>query len=190
VYLCAIATAFFVALVFAMGGNVVQVVFTNKWAPALPLLYVYAGAISIGFYTPIIGALLNATGRPQLLFKLSCLWVALAWIAVPLTTPRWGITGYAFGYCLHVVLGNVLMLALTPRLVPHARLASRFGGPLLAGIGVYLVGKYVCASWAVTPVSFVAAVLLMLAVHAAILGLIDRRRLIESFSLLPPDSAL
>jgi hypothetical protein len=29
-----------------------------------------------------------------------------------------------------------------------------------------------------------------LAVHAAILGLVDRRRLIESFSLLPPDTAL
>lgn len=190
VYLCASATAFFVALLLSMGGNLVHVVFTDKWAPALPLLYVYAGAISVGFYTPIVAAVLNATGRPQLLFRLSCIWVALVWIAVPLTTPRWGINGYAYGYCLHVVVGNLLMLALTPRLVPHARLLSRFVGPILGGLGVYFVGKYACASWAMTPSSFIAAVGLLLAVHAAILGMVDRRRLIQSFSLLPPDTTL
>jgi O-antigen/teichoic acid export membrane protein len=190
VYLCAVAAAFFVALVFAMGGNIVHVIFTNKWAPALPALYVYAAAISIGFYTPIIGALLNATGRPQLLFRLSCIWVALAWIGVFIATPRWGMMGYAFGYCFHVIVGNVLMFTLTPRLVPHSRVFRRLPGPLLGGVGVYLTGKYVCASWAQTPATFVGAVLLLLAVHAAILGLIDRRKLIQSFSLLPADTAL
>ncbi|MDF3064706.1 MAG: undecaprenyl-diphospho-oligosaccharide flippase [Polyangiaceae bacterium] len=190
VYLCAIATAFFVALVFSMGSNVVHVVFTDKWAAALPILYVYAGVISIGFYTPIIAALLNATGRPQLLFRLSCIWVALAWVGVALATPRWGIDGYAYGYCLHVLVGNILMLSLTPRLVPHARLASRFKGPVLGGIGVYLVGKYALASWAMTPLTFISAVVALLAVHAAVLALVDRRRLFESFSLLPPDTAL
>lgn len=190
VYLCAVATAFFVALVFAMGGNIVHVVFTNKWAPALPLLHVYAAAISIGFYTPIIGALLNATGRPHILFRASCFWVALAWIGVFIATPRWGTMGYAFGYCFHVIVGNVLMFFLTPHLVPQARVFSRLPGPVLGGISVYLVAKYFCVSWAQTPLTFVAAVLLLVAVHAAVLGLIDRKRLVQSFSLLPSDASI
>jgi O-antigen/teichoic acid export membrane protein len=190
VYLCATATAFFVALLFGMGNNVVHVVFTNKWSAGLPLLYVYAGAISIGFYTPIIGALLNASGRPQLLFRLSCLWVSLAWAAVLYTTPRWGMMGYALGYCLHVVAGNMLMFALTPRLVPHSHVFRRLPAPLLGGVCVYLVGKWVCSPWAHTPVTLTLAIVLLVATHGGLLLLIDRRRFLESFSLLPANSVL
>jgi O-antigen/teichoic acid export membrane protein len=190
VHLSAIATAFFVALVFSMGGRIVHVVFTDKWQPALPLLYIYAATISIGFYTPIVGALLNATGRPGLLFKLSCIWVALACLVVPLTTPRWGVQGYAFGYCFHVIVGNVLMLTLTPQLVPHSHLLRRFIGPVLGGIATYLAGRFLCADWADTTLRFIGAVLFMLLVHALVLAAVDRRRLIQAFSLLPAESTL
>jgi O-antigen/teichoic acid export membrane protein len=190
VHLCAIVTAFFVALSLSMGANLIHVVFTDKWMPALPLLYIYAGAISVGFYPPLIGAVLNATGRPALLFRLSCIWVVLAWLVVPFTTPHWGAQGYAFGYCFHVVVGSVLMLALTPRLVPHARLLRRFVGPALGGAAVYLVGRYGFRGWAITPLRFIGAVLLLLLLHLAVLVVIDRRSLRDSLSLLPKDSVL
>jgi O-antigen/teichoic acid export membrane protein len=190
VHLCAIATAFFVALFFSMGADVIHVVFTDKWLAALPLLHVYAGAISIGFYAPIVGAVLNATGRPGLLFRFSCLWVVVAWAVVPLTTPRWGTLGYAYGYSVHVVLGNLLMLALTPRLVPHARLARRFAGPIMAGCLVYLAGHFLFSGWTTTPVRFVLAVLMLLAVHLGSLALVDLRGVRASLSLLPEDAVV
>jgi O-antigen/teichoic acid export membrane protein len=190
VHLCAIVTAFFVALFFSMGENVIHIVFTDKWLPALPLLHVYAGAISIGFYTPLMGAVLNATGRPGLLFRLSCLWVALAWAAVPLTTPRWGIQGYTYGYCLHVVAGNVMMLALTPRLVPHARIFSRLVSPAVAGVLVFVVGRYSLSTWANSGPRFIAAILGLVVVHLGTLGLLDLRGTLKSLSLLPDDATL
>ncbi len=190
VHLCAMATAYFVALVFALGPNLVHVVFTDKWLSALPLLYIYAGAISIGFYTPVIGAFLNATGRPGLLLRLACIWVTLAWVVVPFTTPRWGIQGYALGYCFHVVFGNLLMLGLTPRLVPHARLLSRLIGPACGGLASYAVGRYFCASWATSTWSFIAAVLMLLVVHGLVLLAFDRKRLFHAFSLVPAGSRL
>jgi O-antigen/teichoic acid export membrane protein len=190
VHLCAIATAFFVGLAFSMGANVIHVVFTDKWMPALPLLYIYAGAISIGFYTPLIGAALNGTGRPGLLLRLSCVWVALAWIVVPFTTPRWGVQGYAYGYCFHVIFGNLLMLALTPRLLPHARLLRRFMGPICGGVLVYLAGHYYLSRWASTPWRFVAAVGALVLLHLGFLLVVDYRGVRSSLSLLPKDSEL
>jgi O-antigen/teichoic acid export membrane protein len=190
VHLCAIATAFFVGLAFSMGANVIHVVFTDKWMPALPLLYIYAGAISIGFYTPVISAALNATGRPGLLLRLACIWVALAWIVVPLTTPRWGVQGYAYGYCFHVVLGNIMMMALTPRLVPHARLFRRLVGPACGGVLVYLTGHFCLTDWAMTPWRFAAAVAALLLLHVGFLLLVDFRGVRSSLSLLPKDSEL
>jgi UDP-N-acetylmuramyl pentapeptide phosphotransferase/UDP-N-acetylglucosamine-1-phosphate transferase len=98
--------------------------------------------------------------------------------------------GYAYGYCFHVIVGNLLMFSLTPGLVPHSHVFRRLPGPLIGGVGVYFVAKYACSSWAQTPATFIGAVVLLLAVHAAILGILDRRRLIQSFSLLPADTAL
>jgi O-antigen/teichoic acid export membrane protein len=190
VHLCAIATAFFVALFFSMGANVIHLVFSDKWLPALPLLYIYSGTIAIGFYAPIIGAVLNATGRPGLLFRLSCIWVALAWAAVPLTTARWGLTGYAYGYCIHVVFGNILMLALTPRLVPHARLLRRFVGPICVGLVVYAAGRFVFSGWATTGVRFLASLLALVLLHLGLLLLLDRRGIRDALSLLPKEAVL
>ncbi len=190
VHLCAIATAFFVALLLGMGSNVVHVVFTDKWQPALPLLHVYAAVIAIGFYTPLMAALLNATGRPGLLFRLSCVWVAIAWITVPLTTPRWGIQGYVYGYCLHVVLGNFMLLALTPKLVPYARIYRRFIGPAAAGALTYCVARFVLSSWGGDVPRFIASVVLLVIVHLGSLAVLDFRGIRRSLTLLPDDASV
>ena len=43
IQICAMGTLFFVGLVFGLGPNIVGVVYTDKWLPALPLFYVSHG---------------------------------------------------------------------------------------------------------------------------------------------------
>jgi O-antigen/teichoic acid export membrane protein len=169
VQLCSAFTAFFVALFWGMGAQVTHVVFGDKWLPALPLLRVYASAISLGFFVPLVAAALDATGRPQLLLRLSIFWTALNWVIVPLTTPRWGMLGFSMGYVVHVVVGNLAALILTSRIIPHTRLLRRVWSPILAGVGVYLLGRYV----------------LLAAFHLAILFGVDRRGSTEALSMVP-----
>ena len=185
VQLCAAFTAYFVALFLGMGSQVIEVVFGLKWLAALPLLMVYSGAIAIGFLSPLVGAVLDATGRPQLVLRLALFWTGLNWIVVPLTTARWGTLGFAVGYSVHVVVGNLVIIALASRLIPHARLLRRMWSPALAGVVVYLAARFVLAAQAVDGLHFVLSAGLLLAVHAAALFLFDRRGILDALRIVP-----
>jgi O-antigen/teichoic acid export membrane protein len=185
VQLCAAFTAYFVALFMGMGSEVITVVFGPKWIAALPLLLVYTGAIAIGFLAPLVGAVLDATGRPQLVLRLALFWTALNWIVVPFTTARWGTIGFALGYSVHVVVGNLVIIALASRLIPHARLLRRLWSPALAGIGVYLLARYVLAARAVDGIHFILSAASLAAVHVAALFLLDRRGILDALKIVP-----
>jgi PST family polysaccharide transporter len=184
VHLCAAFTAFFVALFFGMGSQLIVVIYGGKWLPALPVLHVYAAAISVGFLAPLVGAVLDSTGRPQVLFRLAICWTALNWIVVPITTPMWGMMGFAVGYCVHVVVGNLVLIGVADRLVPHARLLRRFVVPAIAGCATFLVAR-LCANWVGSLLTLLPALLLLAATHVVTLLLLGKRGLKEALSLIP-----
>jgi PST family polysaccharide transporter len=185
VQLCAMFTSYIVALFLGMGSRVIEIVFGPKWLPALPLLHVYSGAIAIGFIAPLFAAVLESTGRPRLLLRLALFWTFVNWIIVPLTTPRWGMLGFSLGYSVHVVVGNLLIIALTSRLVPHARLFRRLWCPALSGALVYLLGRYVFADRATDALRFIGSASLLLAAHAAALLGLDRRGTLDALKIVP-----
>lgn len=185
VQLCASFTAFFVALFFGMGERVIAIVFSEKWIPALGLLHIYSGAIAIGFLAPLVGAVLDSTGRPRLVLRLSVCWTALNWVVVPLVGARWGAVGFAFAYCTHVVLGNLVVIALTSRLIPHARLLRRLWSPALGGAVVYGLAKYVFAARVDGALEFAGAIVALVLAHAASLLILDRRGVIDACMLVP-----
>ncbi|MET0592095.1 MAG: oligosaccharide flippase family protein [Polyangiaceae bacterium] len=185
VQLCASFTAFFVALFLGMGEKVITIVFSEKWMPALVPLYIYSCAIAVGFLTPLVVAVLESTGRPRLALRLSLCWTALNWVIVPIVGARWGTVGFALAYCAHVVLGNLFVMALTSRLIPHARLLRRLWSPALGGCVVYGLARYVFAPRMDGGVEFVGAVVALVLAHAASLLILDRRGFIDACMLVP-----
>jgi len=185
VQLCAAFTAYIVALFLGMGPAVITTIFGDKWLAALPLLRIYSGAIAIGFLAPLVGAVLDSTGRPRLVLRLALFWTVLNWIVVPLTTPRWGAIGFAAGYSVHVVVGNLLIVALASRLVPHTRLLRRVWSPLLSGTLSYFLARYVFAARATDALHFVGYAGLLLVAYAVVLLAVDRRGILDAFKIVP-----
>lgn len=183
--LCAIVTAFLVALFWAMGANLAHVVYGDKWLPAIPMLHAYATAIAFGFLTPLAAPVLDATGRPQIVLKLSIFSTAASWLLVLFCTPRWGIMGFAVGYAVHVVLGNLILIVAIPKLIPHARLFRRIWAPIVAGTCVYLVARYALASVANDVVTLLGAVLALIVVHLGVHFVIDREGIGHALALVP-----
>ena len=124
IQICAMGTLFFVGLVFGLGPNIVGVVYTDKWLPALPLFYVYATGIAFGFLTPLVAPALDATGRPQVNARFSMGWTVAIALIVPFTTPRWGAVELAVGYCLPMIVGDIGMIVVLKSLIPQARLSG------------------------------------------------------------------
>src|SRR3982750_3687342 len=47
------------------------IIYWDQWARAIPALYVYALAITFGFLSPVVAAVLEALGKPQIIFRLA-----------------------------------------------------------------------------------------------------------------------
>ena len=123
----------------------VDIIYSAKWLPACPALYVYSLAIAIGFLSTTVASALDALGRPQIVFRLSIAWSVINWVSVMIAT-EFARTPFAFGlgYSVHVVLGNLAVIVILRRVLPEARpirrlLPAALGSVLIAGLGRFLL---------------------------------------------------
>jgi O-antigen/teichoic acid export membrane protein len=140
--LCALPTLLFAGLVIGVAPSIVHVVYSDRWAPAVPAIYAYAAAIAVGYFVWIGSAAFDALGRPDLTLRLAIAVTLFNWPSVLVATSvsRTPLA-FAIGFCLHVVLYNVLVAVILARLVPRARIVSRLLAPALAGAVVAVLGR-------------------------------------------------
>jgi O-antigen/teichoic acid export membrane protein len=188
VQLCAMVTLCFVGLVLGLGPNIASVIYTVKWLPAVPMLYVYAIAIGFGFLTPLVAPMFDAIGKPKVNLKFSIGWTVAIALIVPLTTPRWGALGYAVGYCLPVVIGNCLVLYVLKLQIPGLRVWKRLRASIVAAATVAVAGRYGLTRWANDPLHFTVAVLATVLLFALVMALLDRSSVKDALLLLPKKS--
>ncbi len=145
---CALATLFYVGLVFGVGRQLVSAIFSDQWLPAMPALHVYTVAIVLGFFSPLAAGALDALGKPQIIMRLSFAWTALNWIVVSIVmrfSPT--LIGFAVAYCVHVVVGNIATLWAVRQELPHLRIAPRFGAGLVAALATASLGRLLLSPW-------------------------------------------
>lgn len=187
IYLSASGTYFAVALYFGMGEQIVRVVFTPKWLPALPYLQIFAGAMTIGFLSPLVASALDATGRPGVIARLSAFWTGLNWIAVPLATWRYGTLGFVAGYCVHVVVGNLVVVYLLERLIPGVRLLRQVSPPAVAGVLVYALTGGFLSEFATAWWSLGASVVVAFGAFVLVLVVLDKPGFVDALQVVPSE---
>jgi O-antigen/teichoic acid export membrane protein len=175
--LASMGTHFFVGLCLGLGPAIVGIIYSAKWLPAVPLLYVYAAAISIGFASPVLIAALDASGRPDVGLKLSIGWTILNWAAVLIGTSLVRTElGFVVAYSVHVVVGNLAIWYVLGRMLPEARIGRGMRGSLAGASAVALVGRFALPLVA-SPVALVLAVPAAAVIFLGIGGLLDREML-------------
>jgi O-antigen/teichoic acid export membrane protein len=180
----ALVTFFFVGFFLGMGRQIAQVVYGGKWLPAVPMFYAYAGVISIGFLSPIVGTAFDASGRPGVLARLSIAWTLLNWVVVPISTYFWGMHGFAYGFIVHVVVGNSAVVFMLRRWLPEVRLWPRIRGNILAGVGTAVVSHIWLSPWATRLPTFLLAAAACVVVYLALLAVVDRKSVLALYGLL------
>jgi len=174
VLFCGIPTFWFTGFVLGVGPSVVSVIYSDKWLPALPALYVYTVTFSIGFYFTILGSALDAFGKPQLLLRLFVFAAAINWVCVTVATSlSHSALAFALGYSVHVAVGNVAILVALKRLLPEARPLSRLGAPALAAVAVAGFGRLVLP-YTASPLRLIATAVLSVVLFAGIVLALDR----------------
>lgn len=87
-------------ILFALARPITIILYTEKWLPALQLLYLMILVnFLLGSVIPFINAF-NAIGRADYTLKLSIAWIAGFWIFSLILVPKYNITGYGFAVLL------------------------------------------------------------------------------------------
>lgn len=171
-YQCYVAFPVMAALV-AFIPQITTLIFTAKWQPAIPLVYFFMLPTLTSTVTWPLIAGLNALGRPDLVWRLMVMWLALDWaLSIPLVL-HFGFVGFAVANAC-VALSSVVTVVLFKRYQP-LRLRGNVIPPtisLLLTTGVFLLVDHLRG-----PVTLVALALdgvAVFVVFAVIEALIDR----------------
>jgi O-antigen/teichoic acid export membrane protein len=188
---CCIVTMFFSALFFGIGPNIIHVVFTDKWMPALPVLYVYAFGIGVGFLSQIIGAALDALGKPKPMMYNAIFTTLVNWTVTLTLMPHFrSLFVFAVLYQVHLFFGNGLAVWQLKKLLPEVRLLRRMVAPTLTAVLVATFSHYALQGWIAGPLTLVAAILGIAAAFVATMLVLDRQAVSDTLAAIPRKRAV
>ena len=172
-------TLFLSGMFLGLAPELTEIIYSEQWLEAVPLLRGYAAAIVVAMLVFLLAPAFDAMGKPravmtQMVFVAACVWafapLGALW-APSLGTTR--IEGFVLGHAASLVLGGVVLVWLVRRELPRVRflriyLVPALAGALNAALGHILLGPYIEG-----PVTLFFAVVAELAVFVALLQLLD-----------------
>lgn len=179
VAICTAGAFLFAAVIGALGPAFVSIVYSPKWLPALPMLYLFAASITVGIFVPLVAPALDALGKPKVVLVQSIVSTLAAWaVAAPLALTH-GPVGFVAGSVTLMVLGNAVMAWVVRRELPRLRVVRPFVAPAIVALAVGVAGR----SWALPrvegPLGLTVAVLGVCGAFLVALFAIDRELLDE-----------
>ena len=180
IQMCALVTLTFVALFLGIGPGLVHVIYGNRWMPAIPTLYVFATAISIGFVSPIVNGALDALGKPRIMMVLGIGWTAMNLLVIAISMQfRTDAFAFSIAYCVHIVVANLVVVVMVRRLLPTAEVWSKIRTAILAGAVATVVGRWLLLPWISGPFTLIAATLILLATFLGAIALVDKNAFLD-----------
>lgn len=101
---------------FIAADPIIRVLFSDKWADAIPLLRIlalFALAYSVGYH---VGDVYKAIGRPDILLKLNILGIVI-YLPALLIGSLYGLAGVAWGYFISIIIEQSLRIFVATRFV-------------------------------------------------------------------------
>lgn len=175
-YISALAIPAAVGL-FLTARPVVLVFLGPKWVDAAPILSALSIYVGLRALSTHAGDVLKATGRAQLLARLSVL-KAILIVPALLAGVRWGATGVALGLVTATAVSTLITLVVASRIIDVG--LTEIGAaslPSLAASAIMAVPVVLWLRWSghlPAIVQLLAAVAIGAAVYAAALALLDR----------------
>ncbi|NOZ23030.1 MAG: oligosaccharide flippase family protein [Planctomycetes bacterium] len=169
-----------VTLFMGLAPQVVRIIFTEKWLPAVPVLYLYLLIMLMGVPLIIQIRSLTALGHAGVLFKYSILTTSLMWaMAVPLCTVlerrcAMGFMGVGISFLVCNIIGLTWTLVYLRRIVEARILWSMRTAFLAAAAAGGLC--YLLSGWVQTLPALALVVAAGLACDALVLLVVEGRQ--------------
>jgi O-antigen/teichoic acid export membrane protein len=133
-----------IAALAGLGYYVTHVIYTDKWLPALPVMYLLLVSTACASVSSTLTTALNAMGKPAIVTRLMLMWLVLLWVtAVPLVL--WlGYVGYAVSNAC--VASTVIVTVLVFKRYQPVRVLRCIASPAVSatvgGVGFYVMSRF------------------------------------------------
>ncbi len=167
------------ALMIALGPEIIRVIFTAKWLPALPAYYFYcASPLVVGVMLPMYSAIL-ALGKSGIVLKMMAALLVLEWgMGVPLVMT-FGFNGIAFSQpvaaALFYFVYRRVLRSESVKIAVFRNIRASFFSALAAGFAA----KIIMGFSGTAPLTLAAAVLAAAAVYTAAVWALEKQVLLE-----------
>jgi len=100
-------TAPLLFILFALSYEVIEIIFTSKWIPALPALIIFGCLSLLGHFTTVGDNVLKGLGKVKEDFKIMSIWTILAWVISIFSMGFLGYNAIAFGWTISALIPAV-----------------------------------------------------------------------------------
>ena len=109
----------------------------SKWAPALPLFYIFALASIFSSYSSPFINLFNALGKVKISFILMLFWTIAIWILTVVLTPIYGWYGFAYSHLI-IASSFIIVLLIAKKQIKFNFIKSVYQ-PVISGLLMFTV---------------------------------------------------
>lgn len=181
---------FFTALLFypllfgllAIAPSLIEHVVSNKWKPALPLIYLFSvTAFWATLSTPFTN-FLSAIGKIKVTLSLMAMWTVLEWALSPVLTLFYGYYGVAIASCL-IAFTSFLPILIIRKIIKFEIIKNIYR-QLISAFLMALIVFYFAQNYIYDLLTFTLVVLLGGCIYFLLIILILKENLIENFKSL------
>jgi teichuronic acid exporter len=178
-----LATFLTLSVVLALAPEIVHFVFTDKWAPAIPLFYCFAVRMIAGNFTTLLDAGISAQGRPAISLRVMSIWTLWEWVLALAGAALFGYAGIAVASAVGIWLALVWLRRELLK-VASVNLWGATRTPLVAAVVTFVLIHWTKGSWIHGLPSLLLTILAGILVYIAAVVLLEGRRF---WSLLRAD---
>ncbi len=181
---------FFTALLFypllfgllAVAPSLIEHVVSNKWKPALPLIYLFSVTAFWATLSTSFTNFLNAIGRIKVTLLLMVMWTVLEWILSPILTIVYGFYGVAIASSIIAFTSFIPILII--RKIVKFEIIKNIYRQLISALLMAFVVFYFAQNYVYDLFTFVLVILLGGCIYFLLIMLILKENLIENFKSL------
>ncbi len=117
----------------AIAPSFIDQIVSQKWKPALPLIYLFSVTVFWANLSSPFTNFLNAIGKVKTTLKLMVMWTVLEWVLTPFLTLKFGFLGVGMSSAL-ISLSSIIPIVIIKRMFKVEIIKNIWQGMTAAGI--------------------------------------------------------
>lgn len=166
----------------ALLPQIINLVVSPKWLPALPLFYLFCLSTLWAAISTTFTNALNAVGKVKVTLKLMVMWTVLTWLITPPLTLAFGTLGVGIASAI-ISFTSILTIVAMKRVVDIA-VMQNIWQPLVSSMLMGLVVYYLANFYVTNLWQLLLMVIMGASIYSGIMLVFAKERLVKEFLLI------